>query len=251
MPTEKSLQRSRPHHCDSPACQARLEHGTNCSSAPSRRIKKCDETRRIKPAFDGYKPDGASHFRIRDTQNGLSRRHGIQAKRCADMLFNRGLCCRDIKACKCATNGPRGVDPPKHQIGIGQGRAIIALPVAYRARSAACAFRPHLQQATAIHPRDVVKRALDLPKPEMPELPRQRSLPEGTAAATEMLKVLLKLIVERASRRVLGCHMVGEHAAEIIQMAAIAIGMGATKADFDRTMALHPSVAEEFVTMPN
>jgi glutathione reductase (NADPH) len=48
-----------------------------------------------------------------------------------------------------------------------------------------------------------------------------------------------------------GCHMVGEHAAEIIQMAAIAIGMGATKADFDRTMALHPTVAEEFVTMPN
>jgi glutathione reductase (NADPH) len=43
--------------------------------------------------------------------------------------------------------------------------------------------------------------------------------------------------------------MVGEHSAEIIQMAAIAIGMGATKADFDRTMALHPSVAEEFVTM--
>jgi glutathione reductase (NADPH) len=45
--------------------------------------------------------------------------------------------------------------------------------------------------------------------------------------------------------------MVGEHSAEIIQMAAIAIGMGATKADFDRTMALHPSVSEEFVTMPN
>jgi len=46
-----------------------------------------------------------------------------------------------------------------------------------------------------------------------------------------------------------GSHMVGEHSAEIIQMAAIAIVMGATKADFDRTMALHPSVAEEFVTM--
>jgi glutathione reductase (NADPH) len=45
--------------------------------------------------------------------------------------------------------------------------------------------------------------------------------------------------------------MVGDHSAEIIQMAAIALGMGATKADFDRTMALHPSVAEEFVTMPN
>ena len=62
-------------------------------------------------------------------------------------------------------------------------------------------------------------------------------------------RCLLKLVVERSSDRVLGCHMVGEHAAEIIQMASIAIGMGATKADFDRTMALHPSVAEEFVTM--
>ena len=63
--------------------------------------------------------------------------------------------------------------------------------------------------------------------------------------------MLLKLIVLQSSGKVLGCHMVGEHAAEIIQMAAIAIGMGATKADFDRTMTLHPSVAEEFVTMPN
>jgi glutathione reductase (NADPH) len=62
-------------------------------------------------------------------------------------------------------------------------------------------------------------------------------------------RCLLKLVVEKASDRVLGCHMVGEHAAEIIQMAAIAVGMGATKADFDRTMALHPSVSEEFVTM--
>ena len=62
-------------------------------------------------------------------------------------------------------------------------------------------------------------------------------------------RCLLKLVVEKQTDRVLGCHMVGEHAAEIIQMAAIAIGMGATKADFDRTMALHPSVSEEFVTM--
>ncbi|MCP9808990.1 glutathione-disulfide reductase [Cyanobium sp. HWJ4-Hawea] len=63
--------------------------------------------------------------------------------------------------------------------------------------------------------------------------------------------VLLKLVVEASSGKVLGCHMVGEHSAEIIQMAAIAIGMGATKDDFDRTMALHPSVSEEFVTMAN
>jgi glutathione reductase (NADPH) len=62
-------------------------------------------------------------------------------------------------------------------------------------------------------------------------------------------RCLLKLVLEKESHRVLGCHMVGEHAAEIIQMAAIAVGMGATKADFDRTMALHPSVSEEFVTM--
>jgi len=62
-------------------------------------------------------------------------------------------------------------------------------------------------------------------------------------------RCLLKLVVDRGSDRVLGVHMVGSHAAEIIQMAAIAVGMGATKADFDRTMALHPSIAEEFVTM--
>ncbi|MFO7629100.1 MAG: FAD-dependent oxidoreductase, partial [Prochlorococcaceae cyanobacterium] len=80
---------------------------------------------------------------------------------------------------------------------------------------------------------------------------RARFRPMSQALPARDPKVLLKLIVERASGRVLGCHMVGEHAAEIIQMAAIAIGMGASKADFDRTMALHPSVAEEFVTMPN
>jgi len=62
-------------------------------------------------------------------------------------------------------------------------------------------------------------------------------------------KTLMKLILEKESQRILGLHMVGKDAAEIAQMAAIAINMGATKADFDRTMALHPSTAEEFVTM--
>jgi glutathione reductase (NADPH) len=80
---------------------------------------------------------------------------------------------------------------------------------------------------------------------------RARFRPMSQALPARDPKVLLKLIVEQASGKVLGAHMVGEHAAEIIQMAAIAIGMGATKADLDRTMALHPSVAEEFVTMPN
>jgi glutathione reductase (NADPH) len=80
---------------------------------------------------------------------------------------------------------------------------------------------------------------------------RARFRPMSQALPARDPKVLLKLVVESASGKVVGCHMVGEHAAEIIQMAAIAIGMGATKADFDRTMALHPTVAEEFVTMPN
>lgn len=62
-------------------------------------------------------------------------------------------------------------------------------------------------------------------------------------------RCLLKLIVKAQTDKVIGCHMVGENSAEIIQMASIAIGMGATKSDFDKTMALHPTVAEEFVTM--
>ncbi|MDR9402354.1 MAG: glutathione-disulfide reductase, partial [Halothece sp. Uz-M2-17] len=62
-------------------------------------------------------------------------------------------------------------------------------------------------------------------------------------------KAMLKLVVQKSSDRVLGAHMVGEAAAEIMQGVAIPIKMGATKADFDATVAIHPSVAEEFVTM--
>jgi glutathione reductase (NADPH) len=61
--------------------------------------------------------------------------------------------------------------------------------------------------------------------------------------------VLLKLVVDGMSDRVVGCHIVGEGAAEMIQLAAIAVRMKATKADFDATMALHPTAAEELVTM--
>lgn len=60
---------------------------------------------------------------------------------------------------------------------------------------------------------------------------------------------LIKLIVDSASQRVLGAHMVGADSPEIIQGLSIAIRMGATKADFDATVALHPSAAEEFVTL--
>lgn len=62
-------------------------------------------------------------------------------------------------------------------------------------------------------------------------------------------RMLMKLIVDTASDRVLGVHVVGHDAGEIIQMAGIALTMGATKADFDRTIAVHPSAAEELVTM--
>ncbi len=62
-------------------------------------------------------------------------------------------------------------------------------------------------------------------------------------------RVMMKLVVDKTSEKILGLHMVGEHAPDIIQVAAIAIGMGATKADFDRTVALHPSTSEELVLM--
>lgn len=62
-------------------------------------------------------------------------------------------------------------------------------------------------------------------------------------------KTLMKLVVEKATDRVLGAHMVGDYAAEIIQGIAIAVKMGAKKADFDATVGIHPSSAEEFVTM--
>ncbi len=60
---------------------------------------------------------------------------------------------------------------------------------------------------------------------------------------------LFKLVVDADTGRVLGCHIFGHDAAEIIQVVAIALKMRATKADFDATMALHPSAAEELVTM--
>jgi glutathione reductase (NADPH) len=62
-------------------------------------------------------------------------------------------------------------------------------------------------------------------------------------------RVLMKLVVDGLTDRVLGCHIVGDDAAEIIQAVAIAVKMKATKADFDATMALHPTAAEELVTM--
>ena len=62
-------------------------------------------------------------------------------------------------------------------------------------------------------------------------------------------KVLMKLIVSQATRKVLGCHIVAPGAGEMIQLAGVAVKMGATKEDFDRTVAVHPTMSEEIVTM--
>ncbi len=61
--------------------------------------------------------------------------------------------------------------------------------------------------------------------------------------------VMIKLVVDQPSDRVIGVHLVGPDAPEIVQAAAIAVTMGATKADFDRTFALHPTTAEELVLL--
>ncbi len=73
--------------------------------------------------------------------------------------------------------------------------------------------------------------------------------PMSQALSKGKSRCVLKLVVEEKTDKIVGCHMFGEHASEIIQMSAVAILMGATKSDFDRTMALHPTIAEEFVTM--
>jgi glutathione reductase (NADPH) len=62
-------------------------------------------------------------------------------------------------------------------------------------------------------------------------------------------KSLMKVIVQAETDKVLGIHMLGEDAPEIIQGLAVAMTAGATKADFDRTIGIHPTAAEEFVTL--
>jgi glutathione reductase (NADPH) len=62
-------------------------------------------------------------------------------------------------------------------------------------------------------------------------------------------RVFMKLLVDGVTGRVVGCHIAGPDAGELIQVIGIAVKMGATKADFDATMAVHPTIAEELVTM--
>lgn len=74
-----------------------------------------------------------------------------------------------------------------------------------------------------------------------------RSLKHTMGSSQE--KVFMKLVVDAATQRVLGAHMMGPEAGEIIQGIAIAVKLGATKAQFDATIGIHPTAAEEFVTM--
>jgi len=75
-----------------------------------------------------------------------------------------------------------------------------------------------------------------------------RFRPMINTLTTKMQRMMLKLITQPDGGRVLGVHILGPGAAEMIQMAAVAMGMGATKADFDRAMAMHPTAGEELVT---
>ena len=74
-----------------------------------------------------------------------------------------------------------------------------------------------------------------------------RPLKNTISGSTE--RSFMKIVVDSASDRVVGVHMVGQDSAEIMQGIAIAVKMGATKADFDATIGIHPTAAEEFVTM--
>ncbi|MCM0591780.1 MAG: glutathione-disulfide reductase [Gloeotrichia echinulata IR180] len=78
---------------------------------------------------------------------------------------------------------------------------------------------------------------------------RTRFRPMYYSLTTTQERTMMKLVVDANTDKVLGAHMVGDNAAEIIQGVAIAVKMGATKKDFDATVGIHPSSAEEFVTM--
>ncbi|KKC39783.1 glutathione reductase [Devosia epidermidihirudinis] len=75
-----------------------------------------------------------------------------------------------------------------------------------------------------------------------------RFRPMMNTLSTRTERMVLKLITEANGGKVLGCHILGPGSGEMIQLVAIPMGMGATKADFDRAMAVHPSAAEELVT---
>jgi glutathione reductase (NADPH) len=81
------------------------------------------------------------------------------------------------------------------------------------------------------------------------DLYKSRFRPMRNTISGRNERMLMKLVVDRVTDRVLGCHVLGPDAAEIVQMAAVALQLGARKSDFDATIALHPSAGEELVTL--
>ncbi len=74
-----------------------------------------------------------------------------------------------------------------------------------------------------------------------------KSMRDGFAGRED--RIFMKFIVEEKNQKVLGCHFVSPFAGELVQLAAVAVTMGATKLDFDKTIAVHPTISEELVTM--
>ena len=74
-----------------------------------------------------------------------------------------------------------------------------------------------------------------------------KSMRDGFAGRED--QIFMKFIVEEKNQKVLGCHFVSPFAGELVQLAAVAVTMGATKLDFDKTIAVHPTISEELVTM--
>ena len=93
------------------------------------------------------------------------------------------------------------------------------------------------------------KKAIDIHSKENIKIFKCKFTPMSNTFKENKSKCMLKIVVHKITDKVLGCHMFGETSSEIIQMVSISLNAGITKKDFDITMALHPTISEEFVTM--
>jgi len=93
------------------------------------------------------------------------------------------------------------------------------------------------------------KRAKEIYSEENIKIFKCKFTPMSNTFKENKSKCMLKIVVHKPTDKVLGCHMFGETSSEIIQMVSISLNAGITKKDFDITMALHPTISEEFVTL--
>jgi len=93
------------------------------------------------------------------------------------------------------------------------------------------------------------KRAVEIYSEKNIKIFKCKFTPMSNTFQENKSKCMLKIVVHKLTDKVLGCHMFGETSSEIIQMVSISLNAGITKKDFDITMALHPTISEEFVTM--